>query len=123
MDFQNGYKVVYEIAKDGKRTFYAAKSTVYPSDADVELVSFNDADYKGKVIYEYKGNFYVSTGSIPAYDENGVPTDERIAGFDEVLKVKEEPVAPATEESPAEEPEVENELPSDEEESIEEPVE
>lgn len=115
MDFQNGYKVVYEKAEGGKRTFYAAKSAIYPSDADVELASFNDADYKGKVIYEYKGNFYVSTGSIPAYDENGVPTDARIEGFDEVLKAKEEVVAPVVEEpeeepAPAAEPEIEPEV-------------
>ena len=74
MNLQNGYKVIYEKAADGKRTFYASKSAIYPNDDDLVVASFNDADYKGKVIYEYKGNFYVSTGSIPAYDEKGVPT-------------------------------------------------
>jgi hypothetical protein len=86
MELKNGYKVIYEKAVDGKRTFYASKSNAYPTADDVVLASFNDADYKGKVIYEYKGDFYVSTGSIPAYDENGVPTDKKIEGFDQVFK-------------------------------------
>lgn len=85
MNYKNGYKVVYEVAADGKRTFYASKSNVYPTADDVVLASFNDADYAGKVIYEYKGEFYVSTGSIPAYDENGIPTDTKIEGLDKVF--------------------------------------
>ena len=39
-------------------------SLLFILDDDV-VAFFNDAD-KGKVIYEYKGNFYVSTGNIPA---------------------------------------------------------
>ena len=85
MELKNGYKVIYEKAADGKRTFYASKSNAYPAAEDVVLASFNDADYKGKVIYEYKGDFYVSTGSVPAYDEDGVPTDTKIEGFDKVF--------------------------------------
>ena len=81
MNLQNGYKVIYEKAADGKRTFYASKSAIYPNDDDLVVASFNDADYKGKVIYEYKGDFYASVGSIPAYDENGVPTDTKLDGF------------------------------------------
>ena len=39
------------------------------------------------MVYEYKGSFYVTeVGKTPAYDENGVPTDERIEEFDEVFK-------------------------------------
>lgn len=87
MELKNGYKVIYEVAADGKRTFYASKSNVYPTAEDVEIASFNDADYIGKVIYEYKGDFYVSTGSVPAYDEKGVPTDSKIEGFDQVFKL------------------------------------
>ncbi len=90
MELKNGYKVIYEVAADGKRTFYASKSNVYPAAGDVELASFTDADYVGKVIYEYKGDFYVSTGSVPAYDEAGVPTDTKIAGFDKVFVEAEE---------------------------------
>ena len=86
MNLQNGYKVIYEKASEGKRTFYASKSNAYPAADDVEIASFNDADYAGKVIYEYKGNFYVSAGSVPTYDENGVPTDTKIEGFDQVFK-------------------------------------
>ena len=86
MTLQNGYKVVYEVAKDGKRTFYAAKSNVYPNADDLVIASFDDADYRDRVIYEYKGSFYVSeAGHTPAYDENGVPTDERLAAFDQVF--------------------------------------
>ena len=86
MNLQNGYKVIYEKAADGKRTFYASKSTAYPNEDDLVIASFNDADYRGKVIYEYKGKFYVSTGALPAYDENGEPTDTVIEGFDKVFK-------------------------------------
>ena len=116
MNLQNGYKVIYEVAKDGNRTFYAAKSNVYPAEGDEVLATFKDADFKGKVIYEYKGDFYVSTGSLPAYDENGVPTDKKIEGFDKVFKAEEEPVTPITE------TEVKDEIPASEEPAVE-PVE
>ena len=86
MNLQNGYKVIYEKAADGKRTFYASKSNAYPNEDDIELASFSDADFRGKVIYEYKGKFYVSNGAVPAYDENGEPTDNVIEGFDQVFK-------------------------------------
>jgi len=112
MDLKNGYKVIYEIAADGKRTFYAATSEVYPTrDAegkiiDTELASFNDADFVGKTIYEYAGKFYVSKGAIPEYDENGMPKDTIIEGFDKVFvedagnepdAVNETPVTPVAE--------------------------
>jgi hypothetical protein len=86
MNLQNGYKVIYEKAADGKRTFYASKSAVYPNDDDLVIASFNDEDYRGKVIYEHKGKFYVSTGAVPNYNENGEPTDTIIEGFDQVFK-------------------------------------
>jgi hypothetical protein len=85
MNLQNGYKVIYEKAADGKRTFYASKSTIYPNENDLVIASFNDADYRGKVIYEHKGKFYVSTGTVPTYNENGEPADTVIEGFDEVF--------------------------------------
>lgn len=85
MNLQNGYKVIYEKAADGKRTFYASKSNSYPAADDVVLASFNDEDYRGKVIYEYKGKFYASTGAVPTYDENGEPKDTLIDGFDKVF--------------------------------------
>lgn len=85
MNYKNGYKVVYEVAADGKRTFYATKSNAYPSEDDVVLASFNDADFAGKTIYEYKGEFYVSTGAVPAYNEDGTPKDEKIKGFDKLF--------------------------------------
>ena len=74
MKLQNGYKLVYERAADGKRTFYASK-TGYPTENDLELASFVDTDFIGKIVYEHKGKFYVPTGKVPAYDDNGVPTD------------------------------------------------
>lgn len=78
MNLQNGYKVIYEKASEGKRTFYASKSNAYPADDDITLATFDDEDFAGKVIYEYAGEFYVSEGKLPAYDENGVPTDTKI---------------------------------------------
>jgi hypothetical protein len=107
MDYKNGYKVVYEVAADGERTFYASKSNAYPARdedgkiIDTKLASFKDADYQGKVIYEYKGEFYVSTDSLPKYDENGIPTDKKIEGFDLVLKEAEETPASTEVEEPA----------------------
>lgn len=86
MNLQNGYKVIYEKASDGTRTFYASKTGICDPTVDTQLgETFTDADFAGKVIYEYKGGFYVSTGATPAYDENGVPTDERLSAFDEVF--------------------------------------
>lgn len=90
MKLQNGYKVIYEKAADGKRTFYASKSNVYPTSEDVEIASFSDADFAGKVIYEHAGKFYVSNGSLPEYDENGKPKDSAVEGFDEIFVNKEE---------------------------------
>lgn len=91
MNLRNGYKVIYEKAEGGKRTFFASKSNAYPAADDIELASFNDEDYRGKVIYEYKGKFYVSTGAVPAYNENGEPTDTVIEGFDKVFVETEGP--------------------------------
>lgn len=87
MDLKNGYKVIYEKAKEGKRTFFASKSNSYPNAEDTELVSFTDADYAGRFLYEYKGKFYVTeAGKLPAYDENGVPTDSLLSDkFNEVF--------------------------------------
>lgn len=86
MKLQNGYKVVYEKASEGTRTFYASKTGICDPTVDTQLgETFTDADFAGKVIYEYKGSFYVSTGATPTYDENGVPTDERLSAFDEVF--------------------------------------
>lgn len=92
MNLQNGYKVVYEKAENGKRTFYASKTGICDPAVDTKLGdTFTDSDYMDKVIYEYKGSFYVSTGSVPSYDENGVPTDERLDAFDEVFIKADQP--------------------------------
>lgn len=116
MNLQNGYKVIYEKALDGKRTFYASKTNKCDPTVDTQLGDvFTDADYAGKIIYEYKGNFYVSTGKTPAYDENGVPTDERLSAFDEVLiKAEATPavVNELEEETPEESVKPENEEPT-----------
>ena len=109
MNLQNDYKVIYEVAAEGKRTFYASKSNAYPAKDDLEIASFNDVDFRGKVIYEHKGKFYASEGSVPAFDENGVPTDAVIEGFDKVLTKTDDavntpshaPVRPEVNEHPA----------------------
>jgi hypothetical protein len=49
------------------------------------IASFNDEDYRGKVIYEHEGKFYASTGAVPTYNENGAPADNVIEGFDKVF--------------------------------------
>jgi hypothetical protein len=98
MIYKNGYKVVYEIAADGKRTFYATKSNAYPprdeagkiieNEENVQLASFNDEDFRGKTIYEYKGQFYVSKEALPAYKEDGTPADDMITGFEALFVEK-----------------------------------
>lgn len=113
MNLQNGYKVVYEEAKDGKRTLYASKldSTKNPGGVDTAhdfvIATLTDADFAGKVIYEYAGKFYVSDGAVPAYNEAGVPTDPELTGnFEEVfVKAVEDAAVPAAiDEDEAEEP-------------------
>ena len=120
MIYKNGYKVVYEVAADGKRTFYAAKSNVYPTRdedgniTDTVLATFDDAEFAGKTIYEYAGEFYVSTGAVPAYNEDGTPADEKIAGFEplfvEGAEAAEEPVTEPVDDEPTADPDVEDEV-------------
>ena len=120
MIYKNGYKVVYEVAADGKRTFYAAKSNVYPTRdedgniTDTVLATFDDADFAGKTIYEYAGEFYVSTGAVPAYNEDGTPADEKIAGFEPLFvesnEDTDEPVTEPVDNEPTADPEVEDEV-------------
>ena len=133
MIYKNGYKVVYEIAADGKRTFYAAKSAAYPTRdedgniTDTMLATFNDADFAGKTIYEYAGEFYVSTGAVPAYNEDGTPKDTKIAGFEalfvegesEATTAAVEPEAPVVDDED-DEPVAEPEADPEEDETVEE---
>jgi hypothetical protein len=106
MNLQNGYKVIYEKAADGKRTFYASKTGVF---ADAEkILEATIGEYK--LIYEKNGQFYGSTTGIPAEG------DYCFVEFDKVFKeAAEEPVAPAAEEPVIEEPVTE-------EPDVEEPV-
>ena len=98
MNLQNGYKVIYEKAADGKRTFYASKTGKCDPSVDDQIGDiFVDADYRGKLVYEHKGDFYVAEGSTPTYDELGVPTDERLAEFDLVFKAAVEPATASVE--------------------------
>ena len=106
MNYKNGYKVVYEVAADGERTFWASKSNEYPArdeagniienEMNTKLASFVDEDFAGKTIYEYKGEFYVSTDKVPAYNEDGTPKDTKIVGFEKLfVEDKPENVTPA----------------------------
>lgn len=62
MTLQNGYKVLYDTAADGKRTFYASKTGLF-KDADI-IAEAIIGEYK--LVYEKDGNFYGSTTGIPA---------------------------------------------------------
>ena len=89
MNLQNGYKVIYEKAADGKRTFYASKTGVF---ADAEKIA-EAVIGQYKLIYEKNGQFYGSETGIPA------DNDHCFTEFDKVFKeTVEEPVTPATEE-------------------------
>ena len=130
MNYKNGYKVVYEVAADGKRTFYAATSNEYPTrDAEGKIIddvvaSFDDADFLGKTIYEHKGKFYVSAGRLPAYNEDGTPDIENgEVELDFSIVLEEKPASygrrannddPAVEEPTVEEPIIEEPEPTTE---------
>ena len=86
MNLQNGYKVIYEKAADGKRTFYATKNVVCDPTVDDKILEATIGAYK--LIYEKDGQFYGSTTGIPT--EN----DRCFTEFDKVFKeTTEEPVA------------------------------
>ena len=80
MNLQNGYKVIYEKAADGKRTFYASKTGVF-ADAEV-IVEAVIGQYK--LIYEKDGQFYGSESGIPAAN------DHCFTEFDKVFKAADE---------------------------------
>ncbi len=76
MNLQNGYKVIYEKAEAGKRTFYASKTGVF---ADAKQLGEAIEIGKYKLIYEKNGSFYGSETGIPA------ESDYRFEAFDEVF--------------------------------------
>ena len=80
MNLQNGYKVIYEKAADGKRTFYASKTGVF---ADAEKIA-EAVIGQYKLIYEKAGKFYGSETGIPAEG------DYCFTEFDKVFKAAEE---------------------------------
>ena len=82
MNLQNGYKVLYEVAANGKRTFYASKSGVF---ADAEQVGEPVEIGKYKLVYEKDGKIYCSETNIPNLDENGNPVDVAIESFNEIF--------------------------------------
>ena len=65
MKLENGYKVIYEKAADGKRTFYASKTGVF---ADAEVICEAEIG-KYKLIYEKDGCFYGSETGIPGEND------------------------------------------------------
>lgn len=80
MDLQNGYKVVYEKAADGKRTFYASTDGLFAG-ADV-IAEATIGEYK--LVYEKDGRIYGSTTGVPAED------DYCFEAFDKVFKAETE---------------------------------
>lgn len=88
MNLQNGYKVIYEKAANGKRTFYASKSGVF---ADAEQIGEPIEIGKYKLIYEKNGKIYGSETGMPNFDENGEAVDAAVEGFDEVFFKTREP--------------------------------
>ena len=104
MNLQNGYKVIYEKAADGKRTFYASKTGVF---ADAEVIA-EAVIGQYKLIYEKAGRFYGSETGIPAEgDYCFTEFDKVFVASTEEEPVVEEPIAPVIEEPEIEEPEVE----------------
>lgn len=96
MDLKNGYKVIYDVAKDGERSFYASESGKFEG-ADL-IATATIGEYK--LIYEKDGQIFGSATGIPAAG------DHCFAEFNKVFAEAEEP-APVKEETPVEEPKAE----------------
>ena len=128
MILQNGYKKIYEHAANGERTLYATINDVCDPAVDTKLGSFVDAEFAGRMLYEYHGKVYAAVANVPAYDENGVPTDDCILdltnlGAATANEVDEDEPAPAAVEPEDEEPETTVEPDEDERDEPEDPEE
>lgn len=114
MNLQNGYKVIYEKAADGKRTFYASKSGVF-ADADI-IAEATIGQYK--LIYEKAGQIYGSESGVPAEGDYCFEAFDKVfkaaedEGEDEVVEPSDEPT---NEEEPTDTPIGEIETPVEEE--------
>ena len=97
MNLQNGYKVIYEVTADGKRTFYATKGNTCDPAADDKIVEATIGEYK--LIYEKEGRFYGSETGIPA------DGDKCFTEFDKVFV---EAVEEEDDETGLEDPVIEN---------------
>jgi hypothetical protein len=85
MDLKNGYKLIYEVVKDGVREFRASKTGI-PAEGDYLLTS--NTIGANKLVYEYKGKLY-GTGDkfVPTYGEDGVPTDTQLISDENFAEV------------------------------------
>lgn len=85
MKLENGYKLIYEVVKDGVREFRASKTGVPAAD---DFVLTSNTIGANRLVYEYKGKLY-GTGDkfVPTYDEAGVPTDAQIIADDKFAEV------------------------------------
>ena len=73
MNLQNGYKVIYEKAADGKRTFYATKNAACDPTVDDKIIEAEIGKYK--LIYEKNGEFFGSTTGIPTEEDDCFTTE------------------------------------------------
>ena len=125
MELKNGYKVIYDVAKNGERNFYASKTGVF-ADAEPLLESVKIGDYK--LIYEKEGMFYGSTTGIPAADDYCFEAFNKVfvEGTEEVttaeVEQSEEPTTP-NKEAGNETPVEDAKLDEGDEEPVEEPEE
>jgi hypothetical protein len=87
MNLQNGYKVIYAVAKDGMRTVYASKTGTF---TDAEQMGAPVEIGKYKLVYEKNGKIYCSETPTPNFDENGEPTDSVAESFEELFVEAEE---------------------------------
>lgn len=120
MNLQNGYKVIYEKAADGKRTFYASKTGLF-KDAEV-IAEATIGEYK--LIYEKNGMFYGSTTGIPA--EGDYCFEEFRAVFEDGYTTEDAPTDEPVEtepEAPTTDPEVEGDETEEPTDETEEPAE
>ena len=107
MNLKNGYKVMYEVIEDGKRTFLASKTGVF-ADAE-EIASFEFGAYK--TVYQTVEGLFGRTKDgadvrLEAFDKVFVETveDEGTVTPEDTTETTDEPIVPDEPETPSEEP-------------------
>ena len=102
------YKLIYETKVDGEARFAGSESGIPNAEADTIFKLTREELENYTLVYSYKGKVYATTEKVPAYDENGMPTD---LCLDETAEAAGSDTTSATEENTTPETEDETEEP------------